>query len=286
MKKTIGWLVLQLLFLSAQAQYYYSDLVATELLENKQSLYRKGLVKKINETAILPNGERQANYRQWSTISAAGDTLQQIREEQDGSIQTTILFDRTGKIIEQTETQSTRKVYTTYEYASNSKIKKIELSLHDPLMDLNTLETHIWEYDDKGKPVRMWRMIEQPDRSVDSTEIRFILDSVGQVAEERIIKKGKEFDFLFYYYNEHRLITDIVRYHPKWKKLLPDQLFEYGTDGKLIQRMQILGNRELAYLIWRYTYDSGGLIKEEALFNNQKQLTGSIQFSYEYYQPR
>lgn len=286
LNKAAGCILLLLLFISTQAQYYYSDLIATELLENKQSLYRQGRVKRINETAILPNGERQVDYRQWSTISAAGDTLQQIRVEPDGSIRTTFIYDRGGKLKELSETQPTRLAYTTYARTENGQIRSIAHSLQDNMMDLKTRETHVWEYDNKGKPFRMWRMVEQPDQNVDSAEVKFILDSSGQVAEERVFKKGKEFDFFYYYYNEQGQITDIVRYHPKWKKLLPDQLFEYGTDGKLLQRMQLTGNRELAYLVWRYSYESGGMVKEESLYNNQKQPTGSIRFSYEYYQPK
>ncbi len=278
----IGWL---LIGINAHAQYYYSDLIATRQAETKQKLYQTHRVKKMEEWALLPNGERQTEYRQWTLISPKADTTLQQRLESSGSNLFTTTFDRQGNLSSQTERQPGRLVITRFERNNNGWITRIENLLEDSLMEVSSREVHSWTYDDMGRPLHMWRMVENTDGNTDSTEVRFAVDSSGLVTEERIYKKGKEFDFLYYYYDQSGHITDIVRYNRKWKRLLPDQIFEYDDAGKMIQRMQLTGNREISYLIWRYQYDNKEMMIQETLYNNLKQPTGSIRYVYEYYQP-
>ncbi|MBM3432160.1 MAG: hypothetical protein FJX92_04040 [Bacteroidetes bacterium] len=280
-----GWVPLLLLGSTVQAQYYYSDLVAAKQTEKKQSTYRLLKVKKINELASLPSGEQQADYQQYTLVSSNADTNKQYRVESGKSIILTTLFDREGKLTEQTEKQIDRLISTRYSRNNLGLIKWIENSVNDRLISLIIRETHNWEYDEKGRPVRMWKRVEQSDGTIDSSEIRLELDAMGRVMEERTFKKGIETDFLYYYYSENGLISDMVRYNKKWKKLLPDQLFEYDTTGNMIQRIQLTGMREASYLIWRFDYERNGLLTEEGLFNNLKQHTGSIRYTYEFYQP-
>lgn len=283
--KSTGSIPLLLLGISVQAQYYYSDLIAAEQTEKKQTIYQQQSVRKINELAILPSGERQTDYQQWTHLSPKADTSQLHRLESNNTLVLTSRFDRDGKLTEQTEKQTDRVNITRYTRNKLGQIIRIENELNDSLTSLNIREAHSWIYNENGRPVRMWKLVEQTDGTSDSTEIRFVLDSTGQITEERTYKKGKETDFLYYYYNEDGLISDIVRYNSRWKRLLPDQLFEYDTDGRMIQRMQLTGTREATYLIWKFNYDRNGLLIEEALFNNLKQHTGSIRYVYEYYQP-
>ncbi len=278
----IAWL---LTGLTSNAQYYYSDLIATTQSEHKQKLSQTYRVKKVEEWAILPNGERQTDYRQWTTISPTADTMVQQRLDAGRSTLFTTTYDRLGKMTTQTERQPGRVAITRYERDNNGQIARIENQLVDTLMVISSREVHRWTYDEKGRPLQMWRLVENMDGQTDSTDVRFTLDTSGLVTEERIYKKGKEFDFLYYYYNEIGKITDIVRYNRKWKRLLPDQVFEYDETGKLIQRMLLTGLREISYLIWRYQYDNKGMMIEETLYNNLQQPTGSIRYVYEFYQP-
>ncbi|HEY6063077.1 MAG TPA: hypothetical protein VIV35_05680, partial [Chitinophagaceae bacterium] len=36
----------------------------------------------------------------------------------------------------------------------------------------------------------------------------------------------------------------------------------------------------VGYIIWRYIYNGQGLKTKEALFNNEQELTGKIEYSY------
>jgi hypothetical protein len=75
-------------------------------------------------------------------------------------------------------------------------------------------------------------------------------------------------------------LTDIVRYNKKANRLLPDILFYYDDNNRLIQRMTILSMTNRDYLIWRYAFDEKGLKTKEALFNKKQELQGRIIYTY------
>jgi hypothetical protein len=87
-------------------------------------------------------------------------------------------------------------------------------------------------------------------------------------------------------------LTDIVRYNVKARRLLPDYMFEYSPDNRVIQKITTLSTNGLPYLTWRYVYDNKGLKTKEATFfkpreasSNQDQvMTGKIEYSYRFTQ--
>jgi hypothetical protein len=50
----------------------------------------------------------------------------------------------------------------------------------------------------------------------------------------------------------------------------------------VIQKITTTSSLKLSYLIWRYLFDGKGLKTKEALFNNDKELTGKIEYNYTY----
>jgi hypothetical protein len=85
---------------------------------------------------------------------------------------------------------------------------------------------------------------------------------------------------IYYYYDDRKRVTDIVRFNLKAKRLLPDVMFEYDDKDRVIQKITTTSSVNLGYLIWRYIFDDKGLKSKEALFNDDKQLTGKIEYSY------
>ena len=112
-------------------------------------------------------------------------------------------------------------------------------------------------------------------------EVNFVYDEKGNVAEEIWVKNGKEFDRIFYYYDDLNQLTDIVRFNKKAGRLLPDYMFEYSEDGDVIQKIFVPVN-SVDYQIWRYQYDEKGLKIREALFDRDKQLVGKIEYRYQF----
>ena len=273
-------LTLAMFILPAQAQYYYNDLIALKQWERKVQTYRKEQVILIQETAILPTGEKQTDYKQSCTLSRGGDTLNKIRSTSEFDIKTTYVFNPAGALESETEIQPGMYTQIAYKRDEKGNVVRIENTHQDSLVDFKDHEIHVWSYDIKNHPTQLWRIVEQIDGRFDTTMIRFIVDTNGLVTEEQTYKKKTLTNFIYYYYDEKGNLTDIVRYNEKWKRLLPDQLFEYDDAGNIIQRMQLTGSRDVSYLIWRYGFEKNGLLTEEALFNNKKEHTGSIRYSY------
>jgi hypothetical protein len=63
---------------------------------------------------------------------------------------------------------------------------------------------------------------------------------------------------------------------------MPDIMFEYDDNDRVIQKITTTSGAHLGYLIWRYIYDPKGLKTKEALFNDDKQMTGKIEYSYSF----
>ena len=57
-------------------------------------------------------------------------------------------------------------------------------------------------------------------------------------------------------------------------------LFEYDDQDRVIQKITTTTSLNLNYLIWRYIFNEKGLKTKEALFNQEKELNGKIEFSY------
>lgn len=124
----------------------------------------------------------------------------------------------------------------------------------------------------------MWRILNKKD----TTEYRLTTDENGRIADEQLYRRNVGVDPVYYYYDDNNRITDIVRYDKQLKKLLPDFMFEYDENDRVIQKIATLSAKTRDYIIWRFAYDSKGLKSKEALFNKQKELTGRIEYTYTY----
>ena len=186
-----------------------------------------------------------------------------------------------SRIITSTDSSTGVQSATSFEYDATGKVTKVQNITKDPSNDFNQTETHQWFYNSAGKPEKMWRLITTgATGKADSLEIRFITDEDGNTAEERTFRKGLETGYLYYYYDDKNRVSDIVRYNSKLKKLLPDFMFEYDDNDRAIQKITTTSSRNLGYLIWRYIFDGKGLKIKEALFNDDKELTGKIEYAY------
>jgi hypothetical protein len=84
---------------------------------------------------------------------------------------------------------------------------------------------------------------------------------------------------VYYYYSENNLLTDIGRYSPRAKQLMAEYIFTYSDKNQLVQKITIPTNNN-QYLIWRFQYNPQGLKVKEAIYDKEKQLTGTIEYRY------
>ncbi len=275
-------LFLPILFLSynLQAQYFYNDIIGTQETNRQMKTYQANKVKTVSATGYDKQGAKSNDFSEFHEVKENGNAL---RSSSFASLNKTVVysrFDNQGRVISTIDSSNAIQSTTSYEYDADSRITKIQNTVADPENNFNQVEVHQWIYNAAGKPEKMWRIIRQGTAVGDSLEIRFVGDANGNPLEERTFRKGVETGYLYYYYDDKSRLTDIVRYNVKLKKLLPDVMFEYDDDDRVIQKITPTSSISLGYLIWRYVFDAKGLKSKEALFNDDKQMTGKIEYSY------
>lgn len=278
--KFLSLIVLGLISFQATAQYYYNDIIGTTETNRLMKNYRANKVKMVTTVGIDQYGAKNDTYGEVQEIRENGTVL---KTSTRNNAQVSVYynrFDAQGRLISITDSSAGLINVISYQYDAEDRIKLIQNTTADAANDFNQIEAHHWTYDATGNPLKMWRTI----NNTDSLEIRFIPDENGLPGDEKTFRRGVETGAVYYYYDENKRLTDVVRYNLKLKKLLPDMMFEYDEQNRVIQKITTTPSLKVSYLIWRYIYDDKGLKTKEALFNDDKQLTGKIEYSYTFNQ--
>ncbi|MCF6407151.1 hypothetical protein L3C95_29920 [Chitinophaga filiformis] len=282
-RKTILLLFTALLGLklSVSAQYYYQDIVNTARTEANMALLKENkitvqLVQSFDAGQESDNDFRcqreiLANYRQIRSTTVSRATGYSVM---------TSYFSTKGKLTKTVD--STRSVITTVIYMRNTndtsaKIREVYLTSYEPKSKYKFTETRRYQYDSLGRLSKMIHF--HGDKIEDSTTVQFTLDSLGLVAEEMESGKGASGRRIYYKYNDQNLLTDIVRYSPTRKKMLPDYIFDYDAKNR-IGAMTTVNGETATYTIWRYTYDERGLPIQEECYGKKKELLGTVRYKY------
>ncbi|MDZ4793990.1 MAG: RHS repeat domain-containing protein [Bacteroidota bacterium] len=292
--KTILALFSFLYSLASQGQYYYNDIIGTLETNRQMKAYLVNKVRTVSVTGTDQRGAKTAEFSEFQEVKENGTVL---KTSSFNNLNKTVIyskFDNQGRLIRTTDSSTAVESSTTYEYDARDRITRVQNTTKDPANDFSQAENHLWIYNAAGQPERMWRIL----NNTDSIEIRFTPDEQGNPGDERVFKKGVEttqyysyFDedkklkfaqtgVIYYYYDDQNRLSDVVRFNLKANRLLPDFMFEYDEKNRVIQKITTTANLKLGYLIWRYIFDEKGLKTKEALFNNEKQLTGKIEYSY------
>jgi hypothetical protein len=184
--------------------------------------------------------------------------------------------DADGNVIKTIDSSETIITTSIYNYNEKGMLQSVISSSTDTAHSINQTEEHRWEYDN-DKIVRMLRIKDK----IDTAYISFKLDDKGNIIQEQSVRKGITSEPVYYYYDGNNRLTDIVRFSNKAKRLLPEYLFEYSPSNQVIQKITVPANSS-EYLIWRYQYDEKGLKIKEAVFDKHKQLTGKIEYLYQF----
>jgi len=273
--KKLSFLFLLLFYFAANSQYYYKDLVAAADITRLMKTYTANNIKKITAKGITPEGGASSEFSEVGEIN--GTTLKVTTNNNKAIATLKYSFNDRGQLISSVDSAINVKSISTYTYDANGKIISISNSATDTDSsgDFSQTEVHQYTYKD-GKLDKMWRIINKTD----SLEVRFVSDENGNVIEERNFRRGVLADPVYYYYDDRNRLTDIVRFNYKANRLLPDFLFEYDDNDRVIQKITTTSGNNLGYLTWRYLFDEKGLKTKEALFNKDKLLQGRIDFTY------
>lgn len=278
MKTTLSFFLF-LITTAVHAQYYYNDIMGTSEISNRFRIYLNNKVKTITVTGYDPQGTKTSDFNEWQEIDAAGNTLKITTRNGQQVTRQLYQFDQEQRLIAITDSSTDIKNTTTYRYDNNSKLTAVKTVTEDSAQGLSNSEEHQWWYNSQNKPEKMLRI----RNNTDSLEYRFTLDEKANVADEQLFRRGVGIDPTYYYYNDNNLLTDIVRYNKKAKKLLPDFMFEYDDKGRVIQKITILSTLQSDYLIWRYLFNEQGLKTKEALYSKTKELKGRMDYAYTFF---
>jgi len=268
--------------LALQAQYYYNDIIGTQETNNLMKSYVANKVKTVSATGYDSRGVKATDFSEFQEVKENGRVLKNSSINNFNKTVVYSRFDEKGRVINITDSSTAIQSSTTYTYDATGRVSQILNVVKDSASDFDHSETHQWFYSASGKPEKMWRILNNTgaENTIDSLEVRFITDEDGNTAEEKTYKKGVETSYLYYYYDDRNRLLDIVRYNTRLRKLMPDIMFEYDEKDNIAQKTTTTSSLHLGYLIWRYIYDEKGLKTKEVLFNNDKQITGKIEFSY------
>lgn len=275
--KKLPFFLLALFFYKANSQYYYKDIVAATDITRQMKTYLTNNIHKVTATGITAEGTPSSDFNETQEINAASNILKITTIENQALSSLQHSFNDRGLLVKTVDSSIGVKSTSTYVYDAAGKITSISNTAVDADSSSDFSQTEIHQYIYKnGKLEKMLRIINKND----SLEVRFVTDEKGNVIEERNFKKGVFTDPIYYYYDDKNRLTDIVRFNYKANRLLPDYLFEYDEQDRVIQKITTTSNQNLGYLTWRYLFNENGLKTKEALFNKEKKLQGRIDYSY------
>ncbi len=257
------------------SQYYYNDVIA---VSETNTLYATLKANKVTQVSAINVGydnmpDEDFVYRK--RLLNNGATIITESKIAQGTPTTSTALYTNNKVVKVTD--SSDKVLTTTQYTYNAagNINTIDIITDDDFMNSYLEEKHTWLYDAAGLPTQLTII----KNKTDTTLVTFVKDDAGNIGEERWQKKGRRIETYFYYYNAKKQMTDVVRNNLKAQRMLPDFLFEYDPAGHVVQAVQVLqGSSD--YIIWQYLYDDTGLKQKDILRNKQKELLGTIQYTY------
>jgi hypothetical protein len=88
--------------------------------------------------------------------------------------------------------------------------------------------------------------------------------NMGMLSKKEILNAGVLSDPVYYYYDDRNRLHRYCSFQLKSKPLLPDYLFEYDENDRVIQKITTTSGKNLGYLTWRYLFDEKGLKTKEA----------------------
>jgi hypothetical protein len=266
-----------LILLTANSQYYYKDIRGTKETADLIKSYRNNKVSRVLLNSYDAENTKSDDFYVEQIFSLPNQFLRTTTRSGVTNESVLVSFtDASGNVIKTIDSSETIITTSIYNYNDKGMLQSVISSSADTAHSINQTEEHRWEYEN-DKIVRMLRIKDK----MDTAYISFKSDDKGNVIQEQSVRKGITSEPVYYYYDSNNRLTDIVRFSNKAKRLLPEYLFEYSPSNQVIQKITVPANSS-EYLIWRYQYDEKGLKIKEAVFDKHKQLTGKIEYIYQF----
>lgn len=261
---------------TAEAQYYYKDIMSTRQINKEFSILKNNNIKAIKVTSFdnhdkpsegfLCEKNINKDYTQSEMISKSYITGQSLLVTD---------YDATGKIIKSVTSTPTVTNTVVYQYDSTNHLSLIHTTTKGDRNNVQITESHEYFYTTAGTPVKMLRK----KNNILIATIHFKSDEDGNIIEENATGKSTDKKY-YYYYDDSNRLTDVVHYNPVAKRLLPDYMLEYTSTEKP-SKITSIDESGRNYYIWRYAYGDNKLPEIEKCYSKERKLLGTIQYEYQ-----
>lgn len=270
---------------TVSAQYYYKDILSIRESVRQQQLYSRNKVREILIQSFDPDGTENKDFNCRQVVK---DDFTRL-ETESGSVATgkstlTTLFspEPAIRVLRSEDSSRDAVTFTTYTYDASGNVSVIASTSRTA--DTSTTDTtnfvmgeqHLWYYNAAGQPDHMLRIKDGRD----TTFVRFLLDSLGDVSDEIAVRRGAATEHYYYYHDDNHHLTDIVRYNARVGQMLPDYMFEYDANTGMLSKMTVVQAINSSYLVWYYEYNPDGLTVKEFCYDKSKELIGTIGYTY------
>ncbi|MDE3235911.1 MAG: hypothetical protein KGO81_08160 [Bacteroidota bacterium] len=261
--------------IAGKAQFYYNDIIATNISNHHYSLIKLNKIKKVQVITYDANNQPEDNFSLEQEFSNNWGKMSTTSTTATGATSVIVNRYENDKVQQSTEIGKGVETVTKYTYDDKGRTQSISSTTKDTSLQYQSSEVHEWLYNDANQPSLMLKI----KNNSDTTRIEFIYDEKGNVAEEHWKRKGVEQETYYYYYNNGGFITDIVRFNKRVQKLLPDFLFEYDNGNKLTQQTQVPAGSS-NYVVWKYDYNEMGLKQTETCYSKTNEMIGKVVYNY------
>lgn len=267
---------LLLVVTTAEAQYYYQDVFNTQQTAATLALFKNNKVSFQHVKTLDANQETDNDF---ICIRGMNPNYRQMRAVTQSTVSgrsiLTSTFNNAGRLIRSVDSVENSISNMQYQYTPDGHLLEIQTSSRGREDKFKMTENRRYVYDSLG---HLQQMIVKKG-GLDSTVVKFTTDTAGRVVQET--QPGRQ--RVYYNYDGKGRLTDVLRFHPTRKRMLPDYSFEYDASGKLTQ-MTVVNIDSGDYLIWKYSYDEKGLPLREECAGKEKTVLGMIRYTYEYFQ--
>jgi hypothetical protein len=260
--------------ITAKAQYYYKDILSNKQVVAEMALLKEQKIRTVSLKSFEDDGSPSDGFFCEKKINRNYSTVEMLTKAYvAGASVFTSSFNQKGFLAQTVDSSDISSSTSVYAYNDSDKIKSIVSIVRSSDDDFKNeiREEHIYNYNDKGLPLKMIKV----KNFRDSTTFVFSTDENNNISIEKNTKTG---DTYYYYYDNKNRITDVVRLNKFNQKMLPDYVFEYNNAG-LITQMTTTEEGGSYYYIWKYTYENGLRIMEKC-FSKERRLMGTIEYEY------
>lgn len=275
MKRLPVVLVALVLSLSGYSQHYYNDIISNELSNANYRLLKQSNSNQVKGVSFESDDTPTPNFRLVQELSRDKKKLTTTTTTSASVTTVTTSYFENDRLKQTLDTIRGVKNVTDYEYDASGRLTRITSKSTDPEHTGNTVEEHKWFYKDNGTPDHMLKI----KNGTDTVKVEFAYDEKGNLAEENWRRKNRLIETYYYYYNDNKQLTDIVRYNAKSKQMLPDFTFDYDSNGRVSQMLQTLQGTS-TYLLWKYTYNENGLKQKEVCYDKNRYMVGRVEYVY------